>query len=89
MDIFGSKFSYPINFVLLDVKNFKSMFNLSKEEIDALVLELAKEKQLEFNFAPGFNWEEEKPKVCTHNWVEYLGLNESFLHCSKCGEKKV
>lgn len=90
IDIFGCKFSYPINFVLLDVKNFKSIFNLSSEEIDDLVTELSKEKQLEFNFAPGFNWEEEKPKICKHEWMEYLGFNiDKFEYCKLCGEKKL
>lgn len=25
---------------------------------------------------------------CSHEWKEYLGLNEQFTYCSKCDKKK-
>ena len=27
-------------------------------------------------------------RSCAHKWEDYLGLNESFTHCSKCGKKE-
>lgn len=72
--------------------------SLSQEEIDALIketLEWQKQKQREtqLEFELGYYDQNEKPKepkkVCFHEWVEYLGLNERFFHCKHCGEKKV
>lgn len=31
---------------------------------------------------------ESKSAVCFHEWKNYLGLNESFDYCTKCGIKK-
>jgi hypothetical protein len=69
-------------------------YQLSQEEIDALVKEL-KESYETPKIMPVIGYNGPKPEVLEpkqtcmfHEWVPYIGLFESFDHCKKCGEKK-
>lgn len=77
------------------IPDFKLQYNLSQEEIDALVKELKEiyetPKQIDC-IGIGPRKDDKVPEVksnCVfHEWVWYTGLNETFEHCKKCGEKK-
>jgi hypothetical protein len=32
--------------------------------------------------------EKPNPDYCSHEWVKYLGLNESFFYCKRCDIKR-
>lgn len=69
--------------------------SLSSEEIDQLIKDTlehqkkSRDTQLEFELGYYDEKPEEPKKVCFHEWVEYLGLNESFIFCKLCDVKKV
>lgn len=75
---------------------FKIQYNLSQEEIDALILDIEKEakalnpnnEQLSFDFSLVEKVRDHNEIGCVHEYEMYTGLKESFEHCKKCGEKK-
>jgi hypothetical protein len=81
---------YWRTFVINSPQWFKMQYNLSQEEIDAIVKELKDG----YESIPAHNKEEIEKKIETksncvfHEWIPYLGLNESFDHCKLCGEKR-
>lgn len=71
------------------------LFNLSQEEIDALMKDLDNyflpnsEQQEGFDFTKVDSIQDHNETVgCKHEFVEYVGLNEKFDHCKLCGSKK-
>lgn len=83
-------------------QHYFNIFNLSQEEIDALVEELYKENeekgQLEFFgiphikdipcTSPGYNTTIKLNMDCDHDWKIYQGLNQTDTYCTKCNEIK-
>jgi len=74
-------------------------FNLSQEEIDALIEEMHKEQsgqmEMDFKYDPnsipkshGYVDQDGNKKECDHSWKTYQGLNESFDFCEFCDVKK-
>jgi hypothetical protein len=86
------------HYTLMTFLNYKDSikinYNLSQEEIDAIVKELKDGYETPVTISvPGFNQTSspqkmEDPKCMFHEWVEYTGLIEKFFHCKKCGEKR-
>jgi hypothetical protein len=82
--------------------SFPYVYNLSQEEIDALVEELYKENeekgQLEFFgiphikdipcTSPVYNTTIKLNMDCDHDWKIYQGLNQTDTYCTKCNEIK-
>jgi hypothetical protein len=83
---------HPIE--LSSVDWFKTQYQLSQEEIDALVKELKESYEQPVTISVSgmgpkkLTIEPEKSSCMFHEWVPYIGLFESFDHCKKCGEKK-
>ena len=72
------------------IKDCKSMYNLSQEEIDQIM----KEIKAESGTQQSFNYEYSGPKpqaiglkpLCSHDWKVYQGLNQIDTYCTKCNE---
>lgn len=81
-------------FELLDNNMY---YTLTEEEIDSIVKELKEtfdppkvEIDCSGTIGPrkGYQVPEVKSDCIFHEWILYTGLNETFEHCKKCGEKK-
>lgn len=76
--------------------NYKRLFNLSQEEIDAIMNEIngTKKDDTTYQFdlfgqtQIGSKIPEKKDKCLFHEWVKYQGLNECFEFCKICDVKR-
>jgi|ERR1700722_187464 len=88
----GQLYWYSFSNFLLTPEVFKNTFNLSQEEIDQIMKEIKQEQMgVDFAYSP-LNSPPLKKEIngnlCIHEMVPYTGLNETFNHCKKCGQKE-
>lgn len=90
--------SYDDAWSLIELMDYNLYYNLSQEEIDAIANELKElyERPVTIKVDPfgqidctGSEVVKPKSNCVFHEWVWYTGLNETFEHCKKCGEKKL
>lgn len=90
--------------LIKDFDDYKKMYNLSQDEINAIIKEIQNEQNQQltlpnqtisqpFYITQNGGIEGElKPQangnVCQHQMVLYKGLNEVFNHCKFCGQKE-
>jgi uncharacterized UPF0160 family protein len=93
---------YTHDFIKNNMKYISKTFQLSQEEIDALVqetIDLAKQTPASLPIQTSFPWYtipdpgysttvKLKLDECDHDWKVYVGLNETDTYCTKCSEKK-
>lgn len=86
---------YSFDYFKANVNFFKNNYNLSQDEIDQIMKEIKEDKGSSwYSIDPNTytSFKENKPdnngNVCNHKMVPYVGLFETFNHCSVCGQKE-
>lgn len=98
----GNQTHYSHMYFIQNLNQIKNIWNLSQEEIDAIMKEI-REEQMKFDFqyiprnsqynnsAPKTgepNGNVSLNKACIHEMIPYTGLFEAYNFCKKCGQKE-